>query len=186
MKFTFQPLTADTWKDFVELFGENGACGGCWCMAWRFNAADYNKNKGAGNKKAIHQLVRKNLPIGLLAYANKEPVGWCAVSPRSEYKRLESSKVLRPVDEEPVWSVSCFFIRKDYRNKGLSTALLKAVISYSKKNGASIVEGYPYDVKTKTSDVFVWTGLSSSFLKAGFEEVDRRSETRPIMRYYIN
>jgi GNAT superfamily N-acetyltransferase len=98
---------------------------------------------------------------------------------------VEGSKVLAPVDDQPVWCVPCFFIRKDFRNQGLTSELLKAASEFAKKNGAKIVEGYPYDVGNKQAPPFVWTGLLSSFTKAGFTEVARRSKTRPIMRLQV-
>jgi GNAT superfamily N-acetyltransferase len=182
MNFTFQPLTTKNWKDFELLFGPNGACAGCWCMTWRLHAVDFNMMRGEGNRKAMKALVKKSSP-GILAYAEKKPAGWCAVSPREEYLRLENSKVLRPVDDKPVWSVSCFYIAKEFRRRGLSVQLLKEAVDFAFKKGATIVEGYPYETKNKKqTDVFVWTGLAPAFLKAGFREVARRSETRPIMR----
>lgn len=182
MKFSFQPLTSKNWKDFELLFGPKGACEGCWCMSWRLRAADYKRMRGDENKKAIKNLVKKSSP-GIIAYTDGKPAGWCAVAPRNEYLRLENSKVLQPVDDKPVWSVSCFFIAKEFRNKGLSSKLLKAAVDFAFSNGANIIEGYPVEPKKgKMADVFVWTGLSSVFKKAGFKEVARRSETRPIMR----
>lgn len=187
MAFNFQPLTTATWNDFVELFGEKGACGGCWCMVWRLRAADFDKQKGNANKKAMQLLVKKSKPAGVLAYSENKAVGWCAVAPRSEYIRLETSRVLKPVDDQPVWSVSCFFIQKGFRNKGLSQQLLKAAVKYAISNGAKIIEGYPMEPqKGKMPDVFAWTGFSSAFINTGFKEVERRSEGRPIMRYYKN
>ncbi len=186
MEFSFHPLTPERWDSFAELFGEKGACGGCWCMTWRLTAGEYEKQKGSANKKAMQQLVKKNKPTGVLAFKGNKAVGWCAVAPREVYKRLETSRLLKPVDDKPVWSVSCFFIQKEFRNKGLSSQLLKASVDFAKKNGARIVEGYPQDPqKRKMADVFAWTGLTASFKKSGFVEVERRSETRPIMRYYI-
>lgn len=133
----------------------------------------------------MQQLVKKNKPIGVLAFSDDKAVGWCAVAPRSEYIRLETSRVLKAVDDQPVWSVSCFFIQKGFRNKGLSRQLLKAAVDFAILNGAKIVEGYPLESKSgKMPDVFAWTGFSSAFINAGFEEVERRSEQRPIMRYY--
>ncbi len=185
MNFTFSSLSSDNWNDFVALFGDKGACGGCWCMVWRLKSAEFNERKGTGNKKAMQQLVKKDKPIGVLAFSGNRAVGWCAVAPRSEYKRLETSKVLKPVDDQLVWSISCFFIQKEFRNKGLSRRLVKAAVDFAILNGAKIVEGYPIDsTKGKMPDVFAWTGFSSAFLNTGFKEVERRSEGRPIMRYY--
>ncbi len=123
---------------------------------------------------------------GLLAYAGDQPVGWCSVRPREEFVRLEGSRVLAPVDDQPVWSITCFFITKDFRRQGVSTELLKAAIKHVKKSGGRIVEGYPIEPKDKQPDAFVWTGLASAYVAAGFKEVARRSATRPIMRFVIS
>lgn len=110
-------------------------------------------------------------------------VGWSAVAPREQYPRLNRSRILKPVDDQPVWAVSCFFIARGFRHQGLSTKLLKAAVDFARARGAKIVEGYPHDAKKATADVFVYTGLVSAFRKAGFKEVARRGETRPIMRH---
>jgi len=186
MAFTFLPLTSNNWNDFVNLFGDKGACGGCWCMNWRLKAADYNMQKGEGNKKAMKKLQKKSSP-GIIAYAKDKAVGWCAIAPREEYVRLETSRVLKPVDDKKVWSVSCFFIAKEFRGKGLSVPLLKAGVDFAISKGATIVEGYPTEPTTgRMADVFVWTGIAASFQRTGFKEVERRSKGRPIMRYYKN
>ena len=91
--------------------------------------------------------------------------------------------MLKPVDEQPVWSVSCLFVLRSHRRQGISVRMLNAAVEFAGKQGAQVVEGYPVEPRTdKVPDAFVWTGLSSAFLKAGFREVARRSETRPIMR----
>ncbi len=186
MKLSFSSLTIDNWNDFVELFGEKGACGGCWCMYWRSKAADYNRLKGAGNKNAFSKIVQKTSP-GVIAYVDGIPAGWCAIAPREEYVRLEKSRVLKPVDDKPVWSIVCFFVEKQFRNRGLSKRLLQSAVEFAISNGAKIIEGYPVDPRAgKMPDVFAWTGFSNTFIKAGFKEVERRSETRPIMRCYKN
>lgn len=180
------PLTPERWDDFTTLFGANGACGGCWCMTWRLSRSSFNKGKGAGNKKAIYRLVKSGDSPGLLGYLDDEPVAWCAVAPRTEYPALERSRVLKPVDDTPVWSVSCLFIRKDCRKMGLSVAMLKAAIDFVRERGGQVVEGYPIlPKKDEVPAVFAWTGLASAFEKAGFKEVARYSETRPIMRYRL-
>ena len=185
-KYNFFPVTRERWKDFEKLFGEKGACAGCWCMYWRIKASLWEKQKGDGNKKAIHKLISSGFIPGILAYIDGEPVGWCSVAPREDFPRLENSRILKPVDEKPVWSIVCLFIQKNYRNSGISVQLLKAAKKYAEEQGVKILEGYPVEPKKdKMPDAFVWTGLASAFLKAGFKEQLRRSETRPIMRYYI-
>ncbi len=182
---SFKALTTQTWRDFEILFGPKGACGGCWCMNWRFFSSDFEKRKGDENKLAMHDLVEKNEVIGLMAYMGNSPAGWCAVAPREKYVRLQKSRVLRPVDGQTVWCISCFFIAKPYRRKGLSLKLLKATMAYAKKEGAKIIEAFPIEpTGDKMPDVFAWTGILSTFLAAGFREVKRHSHSRPIVRYY--
>lgn len=184
MDLDIRPLTPSRWKDLETLFGERGACGGCWCMWPRLRRADFQKQKGPRNKGAMKRIVQSGPPPGLLAYADGRPVAWCAFAPRETYCVLENSRILKRVDERPVWSVVCFFVAKLFRQRGLTAKLLEAAVEYARKQGARIIEGYPVDPKpdARSADVFVWTGLASAFRKAGFEEIQRRSPTRPIMR----
>jgi len=172
-----------------QLFGERGACGGCWCMAWRLRHRDWVAGKGAANKRALQRLVVDGDRPGVIGYAGsasaagREPVGWCAVAPRPVYTHLARSRVLKPVDDRPVWSVSCLFVLRPYRRLGLSVQLLKGALDFAASRGAGIVEGYPIEpTMERTPDPFVWTGVPSAFERAGFTEVARRSPSRPIMR----
>jgi GNAT superfamily N-acetyltransferase len=177
------PLTPDRWSDFEELFGARGACGGCWCMWWRRKRSEFEKHKGAGNRRAMKKIVESGEVPGLLAYLDGRPVAWCALAPRETYPVLEGSRVLAPVDSRPVWSVVCLFVARPWRRKGVSAQLLRAAARYAFQHGARIVEGYPVEPKKGTiPDAFAWTGLPSAFQTAGFVEVARRSPTRPIMR----
>ncbi|MGA7721436.1 MAG: GNAT family N-acetyltransferase [Ignavibacteriaceae bacterium] len=186
VKLSFYPLTIDRWKDFEQLFGERGACGGCWCMLWRLRRAQFEKQKGSANKNAMKKLVSSGETPGILAYYDARAVAWCSVASREKFVRLENSKVLKRIDDKPVWSVSCIFIVKEFRRKGVSTELLKAAITFFKSRGAKIVEAYPQEpYSSNIPAAFAWTGVPSSFEKAGFELAGRRSKMRPIMRYYI-
>ena len=182
---TIRPLTPSRWKDLEALFGERGASGGCWCMFWRLPRTVFVRQKGSANRRALRKLVRQGDPPGLIAYDGRAPVGWCAVAARADYPALARSRILKPVDGEPVWSVSCLFVARPYRRRGVSTRLLQAAAEYARKRGARIVEGYPVETKEKAPDVFVWNGLASAFRQAGFHEVARRSKTRPIMRRIV-
>jgi GNAT superfamily N-acetyltransferase len=178
-----KPVTPDTWPDLEALFGPRGACGGCWCMYWRLPRAVFEQTKGEGNRSALKALVDEGQIPGLLAYDGGQPVGWVCVAPRTEFSTLARSRILQPVDDRPVWSVVCFFIARKYRRKGLTVELLQSAVDYARQQGAVIVEGYPVEPKVGSApDTFMYTGLASAFHKAGFVEVLRRSETRPIMR----
>ncbi len=180
------PLNSARWNDFELLFGERGACGGCWCMSWRLEKSDFELGKGEPNKSAMKSIVHMDEPVGVLAYVDDKPVGWCAVAPREVYKRLANSRVLKEVDDKPVWSITCLFIAKNFRRMGISTQLIKGAVEYAKSNGANIVEAYPVvPYADNVPDAFIWTGVPAAFEAAGFTEVMRRSKSKPIMRYYI-
>lgn len=182
----FHPLTLDRWKDLERLFGKRGACGGCWCMWWRLKRTEFERQKGSKNKAALKKIIRSGQIPGILAYADEKAIAWCSVGPRKTYPALERSRVLKRMDDKPVWSVVCLFVAKPFRKQGVSVAILRATVEYAKKNGAKIVEGYPVEPKKgRWPDAFVWTGLPSAFLKVGFKEVHRGSPTRPIMRYFV-
>lgn len=182
---TVRPLTPGRWKDFEALFGPNGACAGCWCQWIRMPAAEFRAKRGRKAKAAMKRLVSKAVP-GLLAYEGKRAVGWAALAPRREFRRLETSRALKPVDGEPVWSVPCFFVAKDARGQGVTVALLRAAAVYARKQGARLLEGYPLDTNgRKTAAAFAWWGTWSAFKKAGFEEAARRTPGRPIARLLL-
>lgn len=182
----FHPVTPERWQDLETLFGPRGACGGCWCMWWRIKRSQFEEQKGPGNRKALKKIVDSGEVPGLLAYADGQPIAWCSVDPRETYPVLERSRILKRVDDKAVWSVVCFVVAKPFRRTGVSAKLLKAAVEYAQEQGARIVEGYPVEPrKTSMPDIFAYHGLSSTFRKVGFVEVARRSETRPIMRYFI-
>jgi GNAT superfamily N-acetyltransferase len=183
---TYFPLTADRWHDFETLFGKRGACGGCWCMLWRLKRSEFESGKGDGNRNAMRAIVESGVVPGILAYVKDKPIAWCSVAPRENYPALERSRIMKKIDEIPVWSISCFFIDRGYRKQGVSTCMIQAAIDYVQRLGGNALEAYPVEPKKKhTPPAFAWTGLASAFKKAGFIECARRSETRPIMRYYI-
>ena len=151
-------------------------------MWWRLARARYEAGRGERNRRALRRLVGSGTSPGILAYAGKEPVGWCAVEPRSAYPRLARSRTLKPVDGAPVWSITCFFVARRWRRKGVTRSLALAAVAHARKRGARLVEAYPVDPRGDLADAFVYTGLASTFLRAGFREVARRSATRPIVR----
>ena len=180
------PLTPERWRDLEKLFGPNGAMGGCWCMWFRQTNKDYEKNKGERNRQLFKAVVENGSQPGVLAYFNGRPVGWCAVAPRSAYPRYKTSRIAKPLDDQPVWVISCLFIAKDHRGSGLMTRLIDAAAAHAAGCGASIVEAYPVDTQGKTADSFLYHGTRTAFARAGFSEVARRSPHRPVMRKMVS
>src|SRR5512133_3165977 len=141
----FHPLTPDRWQDFETLFGKNGACAGCWCMWWRETRSEFEKNAYEPNRRAMQQIVETGRVPGILAYLDGAPAGWCSVAPREDFPSLDRSRVLKRVDDRPVWSIVCFFVKRPYRRSGLTLSLLHAAVEHARQNGAQVVEGYPKD-----------------------------------------
>lgn len=184
-ELSFKPLKRNLWTDFEELFGPNGACAGCWCMFWKLRGKAYEEVRGYETRQMHKSIVDSGVSTGLLAYLHGEVVGWIAVEPRESYPRLAHSRTLKPVDEQPVWSVTCFFIAKKFRRQGITVELLRAAVEYVRKQGGKIVEGYPVDAQTNMPAPSIYTGTASAFQQAGFKEVARHTPTRPIFRFTI-
>ena len=184
-EISVKPIKRNLWTDFEELFGPNGACAGCWCMFWKLRGKAYEEARGSETRQMHKSIVDSGIATGLLAYWHGDVVAWIAVEPREAYPKLAHSRVLKPVDDQPVWSVTCFFVAKPYRRKGITVELLKAAVEHVRKQGGKIVEGYPVDATQDMPAPFVYTGTASAFQQAGFQEVARPSPARSIFRFFI-
>lgn len=184
MTVEVRPVTPARWDDLVRLFGwDRGGYSGCWCMWWRQTAAEYERDRGPGNRDAMQELVQRRRVPGLLAYQGGTPVGWVSVAPREEFGRIERSRTLGGVPGEGVWSIVCFYIHRDARRGGVGTALLRAAMEEAAKRGARVLEAYPVDPAGRAKQsAELFTGVPSMFENAGFREVERRNPGRPIMR----
>jgi len=154
-------------------------------MFWKLRGRAFDEAKGQATRQMHKSMIDSGTVTGLLAYLDGEVVGWVAVEPRSAYEKLAHSRALKPVDDQEVWSVTCFFVAKKYRRMGITVGLLKAAVEHVKGQGGRIVEGYPVDAQKDMPAPFVYTGTASAFQKAGFKEVARNTPTRPIFRYVI-
>ncbi len=174
-------LTTARWADLETLFGLRGACGGCWCMWWRLPRKQFEQQKGSANREALRALADSDVPPGLLAYREGQPVAWCAVGPRVDFPALDRSRSLARLDDAPVWSLVCLYVARPARRTGVSVALLRAAAEYCRQRGAPILEGYPVVPRGTLPDAFAWTGTLAAFQRAGFTEI-RRAGARAIVR----
>ena len=181
MTFDVRPATPELWPQLEDLFGKKGACNGCWCMYWRIGSA-YHQRPREQNRLALKAIVEQGPPPGLLAFEGERAVGWCQITPREHLPWMDEKRNLRRVDDAPVWSISCFYVRNKHRRRGVTKALIAAATEFAAKSGATIVEAYPMDKSVGKGTSNAFTGVASSFAAAGFTEVARRSPTRPIMR----
>lgn len=185
---TIRDLTPALWPAMEALFGERGACGGCWCMYWRLERGErWDDLKGARARARMKALVKNGQARGALAFADDEPVGWCAYGRRPEFVRLERARTLACDDAGQAWAIPCFFVKAGWRDKGVATALLEHAVASLRRRGARIIEGYPVNLKAgqRLPNAFAWTGTRAMFEAAGFRRADSGDASKVRMRYGI-
>lgn len=182
----FAELTRETWPSLEELFSANKTVAGCYCTWFMRTAREMEAQWGEGNKRFLREMVRAGEPLGVLALddsSDDRPVGWVAVAPRTTYPRLLRSKTMASDAGPGTWSVTCFFVHRSARRRGLASTLVDAAVDFARERGATSVEGYPVDTsgqRKPSSDLF--HGTLEMFLAAGFELVERRWPSRALVR----
>jgi GNAT superfamily N-acetyltransferase len=141
--------------------------GVCWCLTYRIPSKENRELRGTARGERVAALM-KNGPIGVLAYAGQEVVGWAAVARRSD-TTFARNRTIPHVDDLDVWSVWCIRVRPGYRRQGISHHLLEGAIAYARSCGAPAIEGYPVDNGGKKVDLtMAYVGTRGLFEKAGF------------------
>jgi hypothetical protein len=175
----YRPVNRETLPG-LKLFSDcHGKFGYCSCMRWRMRSTEYRKSTKASRARKLRQMVSAGSPVGVLAYAANEPIGWCSIAPRESYEALERYKALPRIDDARVWSVVCFFIDRRFRRGQLTLGLLKAGLDYARSQGAKIVEGYPVEPGSR---LYTYMGSPATFRKADFRDVTPKGQERKIVR----
>jgi GNAT superfamily N-acetyltransferase len=177
---TTRSLTPDLWPAIEDLFHDSTVCSRCWCMYGRIGAS-YRRRPDAENKQAFRRVVETGPPPGLLACDGDKAIGWCQVTPRDAVPWLDRRWQLKRVDDIPVWSLSCLYVRKSYRRRGVSFRLIEAALKIARRAHAPALEAYPFDAEVSPSAS--GSGYASTFARAGFKVVACRVPARPIMRH---
>jgi GNAT superfamily N-acetyltransferase len=174
-----------------KLFGQNGACGGCWRQAWRVPRGGelWEQTKGAPAKRRMKKLTTTGQALGILAFDGETPVGWCSFGPRRDFPRLETVKAYRRDDAADVWSINCFFIKRTHRGQNVARGLLRAAVEAMRRRGAPVIEGYPVTPTAKGDKLpaaFSWMGPLKIFEELGFRETQRLSPAKPLVRLQLD
>jgi len=189
-----RPLTPTRLHDLAELFGQGGDPRWCWCASFRLRTADFRRDPETNRKvleNALSTVATEQRAPGLIAYRREGAVGWTSLGPRSDYVRLDHSRILAPVDDKDVWSIVCFVVSRHARGEGVAKALLDGAIAYAGEHGALCLEGYPIENEGRRIPAAnTYMGTLAMFESAGFEVVERRRATpntivRPIVRKYL-
>lgn len=171
MRLSTRELTPRLWPQVELLFGKNGACAGCWCQAWRIEKGERMKDVfGPTAKRRFRHVILNGSTHGILAFDGNIPVGWLNFGPRDSFPRLNRARTLQCDDSAQVWSIPCFFVRREYRGKGVAKIMLKHALKALRQRGVKIAEGYPSKPNRDGTYIpaFAWTGTISLFEKAGF------------------
>jgi GNAT superfamily N-acetyltransferase len=179
MAFEAHPVTKERWPDLVDLF-DRPVVRTCFCMFYRKTGAA--TGVGLENRQAMQALVEGGTVPGLIGYEDGIPVAWVSLGPREDYAKLRRSPVMKPVDDQPVWSIVCFFVDRTARGRGLSKRMLRAAVDYARSRGARLLEAYPVDTDERRHPDDMFFGAKSMYDRAGFREVARRTPSRPVVR----
>lgn len=191
MNITVHPLTSARWTDLDAVFQARGCsvARGCWCMFYRQSGKQElppGIKLSDASKARLKALADADPPAGLIGYHGDTPVGWISLGPRSGFAKLKRSPVMKPVDDQSVWSVVCFVVPSKYRGQGVAKALLEGAIAYARGRGVTILEAYPVDKARAARDDSLWFGTKSMYDRAGFREVARRRPERPVVRLQLS
>lgn len=179
----FHPVTPERLPDLELFSSQHGKFRFCSCMRWRMTSSQFRRSTTEQRAAALAELVLHGIPVGVLAYAQDNPIAWCSAAPRETYAALERYRELARIDEAPVWSIVCFFVDRRFRRKGLTLGLLRAAVNYARSEGAQIVEGYPV---VPGSRLYTYMGSLTAFSQAGFHDVTPEGRTRLVMRYHLD
>src|SRR6266700_3332644 len=155
--YSTRELSPDTWPDFERLFSKHGGVGGCWCMYYQRPKGGTTKGltsdeRHAKNKRDKNSLVNQGKAHGVLLYDGDNAIGWCAYGPKQEFPRIDNGRNYKRLDlknePEKLWRITCFFVDRDYRKKGVARVVLKAVLDSIKTRGGGVVEAYPVTYKS--------------------------------------
>lgn len=180
------PVTTDRLADLAELFGTSKTTSGCYCMWNTLPAKQCQGGWSGANRRSFEEMAKTEAePMGLLAYAAERPVGWISVGPRARFERMLRTPTLAghdPAENESVWFVTCFFVRREARRTGVTRALLTAAVELAREHHATAIEGYPLAGERRRSSAEAFVGVEAMFASCGFEIIRQPTSARAIMR----
>jgi GNAT superfamily N-acetyltransferase len=178
----FLPVIQERLPDLEQFSTQNGKFRFCSCMRWRMTSSEFQSSSKEARVAELERRICQGDPVGLLAYAEGEPIAWCSIAPRNLYARLERYRALPRIDDAEVWSLVCFFVDRRFRRQGMILHLIRAAIDYARSQGAQIIEAYPVEPESPS---YTYMGSPTTFQRAGFRDVTPAGQTRQVMRYEI-
>lgn len=186
------PLTPALWADLKIVFGPAGGCWGCWCQFWMTPRKDFDA--AVKSRQAEHNFRREvdaGPPPGLIAYRDAAPVGWVRIGPRRAIpqwngaRRVSAPLAASEIEDDSIWAIACFVVPRAERGRGVATALLRGAVAFARENGARAIDACPVEADGARNPASIYHGVASMFERAGFEEIARRKDQRPLMRLQL-
>ena len=171
MTWETHPVTPDRFEDFADVINRSRRASHCWCLSHRLRPGEIDELGGGSREQAMRRLCERAYPPGVVTYRDGVPVGWCNIGPRTEITRLAGSRLIRPLDDVPVWSIVCVVVRSGHRRQGVTEPLLEGALAYAASRGAPAVEAYPVDPPGRMDLTMAFVGTTSMFIRAGFAVV---------------
>ena len=171
MTWETHPVTPDRFEAFADVINGSRRANHCWCLSHRLRAREIEELGGGSREQAVRRLCEREHPPGVVTYRDGEPVGWCNIGPRTEITRLSGSRLIRPVDDLPVWSIVCVVVRPGHRRQGVTAPLFEGAVAYAASFGAPAVEAYPVDPPGRMDLTMAFVGTKAMFVRAGFRVI---------------
>lgn len=171
MAFEVHPVTPERFEDFADVINPNRRATHCWCLSHRVPVKEIEALGGGDRERAMRCLTEGSHAPGVVGYQDDVPVGWCSISPREQIPRLVGSKLIRPIDDVPVWSIICVVVRGGHRRRGVTGPLLEGAVAYAASQGAPAVEAHPVDPPGRMDTTMAFVGTRAMFEHVGFEVV---------------
>ena len=171
MTWESYPVTPDRFDAFADVINPRRRANHCWCLSHRLRASEIAQLGEGSREQAMRRLCEREDPPGVVTYRDGIPVGWCNIGARDDIPRLVHSRLIRPVDDLPVWSIICVVVRGGHRRQGVTTPLIEGALAYAASRGAPAVEAYPVDPPGRMDTTMAFVGTRSMFERVGFEVV---------------
>lgn len=164
-ELTISPVSSKNWDHFEALFEGPGGPKSCWCMIWRAYETGPGLSDKVTRKASMKDRIASNVPVGLIGYLDGVAVAWCSIAPRSTFKATLGGAGDHFDDKLSIWSLTCFFVKRELRGRGISTQLINAAIDHARAHGANSVEAYPVDPHSPS---YRFSGFVELFEAQGF------------------
>jgi GNAT superfamily N-acetyltransferase len=184
-EYALKPLNTDTWAAFADLAERhNGVWGGCWCT-WFHGKNSENEPKDESGRAKKQRLVHEGRAHAALVFDGEEAVAWCEYGPPAELPNIHHRKeYLATLDLMPDYRLTCFFVDRRYRRKGLATVALRGAVDLIAQAGGGVVEGYPHDIPPgkKMSASFLYNVTRTLYEREGFIYIRPKGQGNCVMR----